>query len=247
MPDQADETTDTTPAEQRDPDLRQTAAGEGTDEEAKTDEAPAASADDAGSDNAASDSASDEKSEEEKQREEEEKQRQAEEFAAEHDPAKHDIEAGEEFRQRGDWTAEKAGGPQVWDSEGNLVEGSEHEGTLTESEVVEAQNSDGGHGHEGHDGGHGDNGHGGQHFDGGADAPDGRRVSSLDEVVDGGYSVGSAAPIEDGAMPLGHPVKAWNDTKTFLAPGAGGYEGADPHVWFTDAGTAEAAGFRHAD
>jgi hypothetical protein len=48
----------------------------------------------------------------------------AEEFAAEHDPEKHDVDAGEEFRQRGDWTAEDTGGPQVWDAEGTLVEGS---------------------------------------------------------------------------------------------------------------------------
>jgi hypothetical protein len=48
----------------------------------------------------------------------------AEESAAEHDPEKHDVDAGEEFRQRGDWTAEDTGGPQVWDAEGTLVEGS---------------------------------------------------------------------------------------------------------------------------
>ena len=33
----------------------------------------------------------------------------------------------------------------------------------------------------------------------------GLRTVSLDEIHDGGYGVGSAAPIEDGAVPLGHP------------------------------------------
>lgn len=54
----------------------------------------------------------------------EDRQKSAEEFAREHDPAQHDVSAGEEFRQSGDWTADEAGGPQVWDAEGNLVEGS---------------------------------------------------------------------------------------------------------------------------
>jgi hypothetical protein len=54
----------------------------------------------------------------------EDRQKSAEEFAREHDPAKHDVSAGEEFREPGDWTADEAGGPQVWDAEGNLVEGS---------------------------------------------------------------------------------------------------------------------------
>jgi hypothetical protein len=54
----------------------------------------------------------------------EQRQKSAEEFAREHDPAKHDVSAGEEFRQAGDWTADEAGGPQLWDAEGNLVEGS---------------------------------------------------------------------------------------------------------------------------
>jgi hypothetical protein len=53
-----------------------------------------------------------------------ERQKTAEEFAREHDPEQHDVAAGEDFRQEGDWTADEAGGPQVWDSECNLVEGS---------------------------------------------------------------------------------------------------------------------------
>ena len=63
-------------------------------------------------------------SKEDGQAADEERQKTAEEFAREHDPEKHDVAAGEEFRQEGDWTADDAGGPQVWDSEGHLVEGS---------------------------------------------------------------------------------------------------------------------------
>ncbi len=57
-------------------------------------------------------------SEEDGQASDEERQKTAEEFAREHDPEQHDVAAGEEFRQGGDWTADDAGGPQVWDSEG---------------------------------------------------------------------------------------------------------------------------------
>jgi len=66
-------------------------------------------------------------------------------------------------------------------------------------------------------------------------------------VRDGGYSVGSAARIDDGAMPLGHPVKAWEDTKTYATPDHPRYEDAEPHLWFTDPDTAERAGFHPAD
>ena len=72
---------------------------------------------------------------------------------------------------------------------------------------------------------------------------DGRRISALVEIRDGGYGVGSAAPLEDGAMPFGHPVKAWEDTKTRVLPEGAGYADVDPDVWFTDANAAESAGF----
>lgn len=75
---------------------------------------------------------------------------------------------------------------------------------------------------------------------------DGRRLSSVEEIRDGGYGVGSAAPIEDGAMPLDHSVKAWEDSKTYLVQGEDGYDGVDPHVWFLDDRSAERAGFDHA-
>jgi hypothetical protein len=151
----------------------------------------------------------------------EDRQKSAEEFAAEHDPEKHDIAAGEDFRQRGDWTAEDSGGPQVWDAEGNLV-----------SEGDEAT---------------GDGGAADSEASNDPDTAGGRRVSDLEEVTDGGYSVGSAATIHDGAMPVGHPVKAWEDTKTYVTEDHDHYDEAEPHVWFTDAETAEQAGFRPAD
>ena len=62
-----------------------------------------------------------------------------------------------------------------------------------------------------------------------------------DSAPDSG--VGSAAPLEDGAMPFGHPVKAWEDTKTRVLPEGAGYADVDPDVWFTDANAAESAGF----
>ena len=66
-----------------------------------------------------------------------------------------------------------------------------------------------------------------------------RRISSLEEVQDGGYGVGSAATFEDDAQPLGHPIQAWEDTKTYVAPGHPAYDTAEPHVWFLDEAAAE--------
>jgi hypothetical protein len=57
----------------------------------------------------------------------------------------------------------------------------------------------------------------------------------------------SAAPIEDGAQPLGHAVQAYRDTMTFREPGVPGYDSAEPDVWFYDASAAERSGFRPAD
>ena len=151
---------------------------------------------------------------------EEEQRKSAEEFAREHDPANHDISAGEESRQTGDWTADEAGGSQVWAADGNLVEG--------------ATPGEPGRSHE-------------QSDDHGDAAAESRRTSALEEVRDGGYGVGSAAIIDDGAIPLGHPVKAWEDTKTFVTPDHPTYGHADPHLWFTDADAAQKAGFRGVD
>ncbi|MEO9152779.1 MAG: hypothetical protein ABI243_10295 [Lapillicoccus sp.] len=150
--------------------------------------------------------------------ENDERKPSAEEFAREHDPAEHDVAAGEDLRQRGDWTADEAGGPQVWDAEGTLVEGT----SPAEPVAGHGRSDDGSN-------------------ESVADA--GRRTSSLEEIRDGGYSVGSAAPIDDGAMPLGHPVMAWEDTKTFVMPEDPGYGEAEPDLWFTDAGAAQRAGF----
>lgn len=74
-----------------------------------------------------------------------------------------------------------------------------------------------------------------------------RRVSELHEVVDGGFGIGSAAPIADGAQPLGHPIKADRSTRTYQDLHSPAYEEADPDVWFLDPGFAERAGFRRAD
>ena len=176
-------------------------------------------------------------SEEDGQASDEERQKTAEEFAREHDPEKHDVAAGEEFRQEGDWTADDAGGPQVWDSEGHLVEGStpgEPESTRSESSPSESGQSASGR----------SEAQGDQSPEGSDGGP---RTSSLDEIRDGGYGVGSAAPIDDGAVPLGHPVKAWEDTKTFVAPDHEKYDEAEPHVWFADEHAAQRAGFRPVD
>ena len=176
-------------------------------------------------------------SEEDDQASDEERQKTAEEFAREHDPENHDVTAGEEFRQEGDWTADDAGGPQVWDSEGHLVEGStpgEPEPSRSESSPSES-----GHSASGRSEGQGD-----QSPEGSDGGP---RTSSLDEIRDGGYGVGSAAPIDDGAVPLGHPVKAWEDSKTFVAPDHEKYDEAEPHVWFADEHAAQRAGFRPVD
>ncbi|MEO3938969.1 hypothetical protein V3N99_19785 [Dermatophilaceae bacterium Soc4.6] len=153
---------------------------------------------------------------------EEAKRASAEEFGRQHDPAKHDIAAGEESRQRGDWTADEPDG-RVWDAEGNLVEAT----SIGQPADGEEESGD----------------HGAAALD---RAGEGRRTSSLDEVRDGGYSVGSAAPIDDGAMPLGHAVKAWESTKTFIVPGDSGYDQGDPDLWFTDPGAAGRAGFEPA-
>ena len=165
---------------------------------------------------------------EERQATDEERQKTAEEFAREHDPEQHDVTAGEEFRQEGDWTADEAGGPQVWDNEGNLVEGSTP--GQPDSAPGQAESSS----------------IGSQEVPSN-DTGDEPRTSSLDEIRDGGYGVGSAATIDDGAVPLGHPVKAWEDTKTFVAPDHDKYDEAEPHVWFADEHAAQRAGFRPVD
>jgi hypothetical protein len=72
----------------------------------------------------------------------------------------------------------------------------------------------------------------------------GPRVSSFEEVVDGGFGIGSAAPLSDGVQPLGHDVKASRDGATFLLPGDEGYDDAQPDVWFYNEESARRAGFR---
>ncbi|HET8595418.1 MAG TPA: hypothetical protein VFM07_09230, partial [Intrasporangium sp.] len=73
-----------------------------------------------------------------------------------------------------------------------------------------------------------------------------RRISSFEEVRDGGYGMGSAATIEDGAQPLGHAVKGVRGSGTYLTPGSQGYEDVEPDVWFYDEQSARNAGYRSA-
>jgi hypothetical protein len=73
------------------------------------------------------------------------------------------------------------------------------------------------------------------------------RISELHEVVDGGFGIGSAATLADGAQPLGHPIKANVDTKTYQDLHSPWYDETEPDVWFLDPGFAERAGFRRAE
>lgn len=79
-----------------------------------------------------------------------------------------------------------------------------------------------------------------------ASATQERRISGFDEVRDGGFGIGSAAPLEDRAQPLGHAVKGYRESNTFLAPGAAGYEDREPDVWFFNEEAARRAGFNPA-
>ncbi len=73
-----------------------------------------------------------------------------------------------------------------------------------------------------------------------------RRISEYEEVRDGGYGVGSAAPLDDGAQPLGHAIKGYRESNTFAAPGDPGYDDAEPDVWFFNEEAARRAGFNPA-
>lgn len=193
-----------------------------------------------------SEDADDERDEQSEQEAEAEREQRLEEFAQEHDPEKHDIAAGEEFRQRGDWTADEAGGEQKWNADGELVEGSSP--AVPESLGDGQSPSDTGGQSADDDNAGGDTGDaGGSGAEpAAAGTTGGRRTSSFEEIRDGGYSVGSAAPLDDGAMPMGHPVKGWEGSKTYAAPGDEKYDTGEPHVWFTDEGAAERAGFTRA-
>ena len=76
-----------------------------------------------------------------------------------------------------------------------------------------------------------------------------RQAESLveaEEVVDGGYGWGSAAPFADGSMPPGHPVKGHREWMQYHEPGSPWYDETTVDVWFTDAAAAERAGFHRA-
>ncbi len=66
-------------------------------------------------------------------------------------------------------------------------------------------------------------------------------------VVDGGWSVGSAAPLDDGCMPLGHPIKGVYALGVYQVPGSDWYDATVADVWFTDEGAAARAGFRRGE
>ncbi|MDO5504281.1 MAG: hypothetical protein Q4G67_14035 [Actinomycetia bacterium] len=80
-----------------------------------------------------------------------------------------------------------------------------------------------------------------------AGEPERVRISDLEDVVDGGFGIGSAAPIDGGVQPLGHPIKANLDTKTYQDLHSPWYDQTQPDVWFLDAGFAERAGFHRAE
>ncbi len=56
------------------------------------------------------------------------------------------------------------------------------------------------------------------------------------------YGPGSKAPLASGNAPKGHEIKG-DGAKAYFAPGAAGYDAAEPEVWFDSAESAEAAGF----
>ena len=84
---------------------------------------------------------------------EEETRRRQEEFAREHDPADHDVEAGEEFRQPGDWTADEDG-PQELETDRSALAAT-GSGTTAEGSEGEGSGDGGTSGEEIRDGGHG--------------------------------------------------------------------------------------------
>ena len=70
-----------------------------------------------------------------------------------------------------------------------------------------------------------------------------RLVSTYEEVVDGGYGVGSAAPVFDGAQPYGHPIKGRRETQEYFTPDSPWYGGVEANVWFYDEDAARRFGF----
>lgn len=67
-------------------------------------------------------------------------------------------------------------------------------------------------------------------------------------VWDGGWGVGSAAPNDDGCMPLGHPIKGVFDYgRVYQVPGSDWYDATVPDVWFVDEESAQRAGFRRGE
>ncbi|WP_298752297.1 hypothetical protein [uncultured Serinicoccus sp.] len=160
-----------------------------------------------------------------RQESEEEARRRQEEFAREHDPAEHDVDAGEEFRQPGDWTADEDG-PQELETDRSMLAATGSATTGEGGADGSGTTESGADGSGATEGGAGDG-------------------SPEEDIRDGGHGWGSAVPRADGSAPEGHPVKAWHDTMTFVLPDEEGYD-AEAHECFVDGETAERAGFRHA-
>ena len=106
----------------------------------------------------------------------------------------------------------------------------------------------------GHVGGYGAHGYAAREAGAAYGPPDDARNAGWDSVVvhdhaviDGGWSVGSAAPLEDGCMPLGHPIKGVFALGIYQVPGSSWYDQTTPDVWFLDEESAQRAGFRRGE
>ena len=81
-----------------------------------------------------------------------------------------------------------------------------------------------------------------------APAPDPKaEAEHVPDVPDGEYGPGSAVPHPDGSGPAGFSIKANADSMLFTTSDSPGYHRSRADTYFTDAATAEAAGFKRWD
>jgi hypothetical protein len=85
------------------------------------------------------------------------------------------------------------------------------------------------------------------HAEGDHEDRTGRRVSDFHEIRDGGFGVGSAAPLDGGVQPMDHPVAAYRDTMSYRIPDDAGYDDTEPDVWFYDESAAQRSGFHRSE
>ncbi len=79
-------------------------------------------------------------------------------------------------------------------------------------------------------------------------APDPKaEAEHVPDVPDGEYGPGSAVPHPDGSGPAGFSIKANADSMLFTTSDSPGYHRSRADTYFTDAATAEAAGFKRWD